>query len=911
MVIHGFWEWVRASAGHSRTQRFTAWAILGLAVLAEQAACGQPPNVDVNPLVPAVAKAVAADEALAGAWLHVDAEDNGAGGRRPVFRRILDADRAAAQIAGMDRIVKSLELPAGGWRIDKARDVQVPYTRLSDALNAIIAKDPRFEGCRFLGGFYMENDADRSLGWAPRFEVVREQAGEAEGRTDLRNPDLQYDALVKEVRTLFATDPAWKQAGLSVVDNNLGNRQMVVVDRPAAPELNQLVRDVAAAIQAEPSLGGAWLKVKRDDQGAPNVAPLIYVFQRVLDEDRVGLQSQALEALIRRFVPAGRYRVDASGDVQVPHSRLTSALNALVAKDPRFEGCRFLGGFYRENDADGSLGWAPRFEVVSEQAGEAEGRTDLRSPDRQFDALVKEARALFAADPAWQRAELGVIDNNLENRQLVVVDRPAAPELNKMVRDITSAIQADPALEGSWLNVTRDDQGAPNVAPLIYVFQRVLDEDRIGPQSQALEALIRRFVPADRYRVDASRDVLLPYSRMTAAVRDAIRRTPKFEGCEFLGGFYAESPADDSLGWAPRFAVVEEFDPANKDRKGLRNPERQFDALVAECRKLLAAEPRWKRQGISVIDNLPKERGQQQVRREPAGPTKEEVMGRIAEAIRNEAALRGAWLDVQLDDQGAPEVAPTIYAFNRGFDASRVGPQAAALDSLMARLVPSGRRRIDSTKDVTLPLTGLIQDVNEQADLDPAYAGCLVSAAFYERSPDDLSWQLVPEGRLWRANQAQPLHDLVRENMAAEPAWAVNAVGMSAKASGELELVAPNPGYAAHHFSEAMKRFWSGDYRGASDELRLASLDWPDNLVYRYWRVLAELADGDQSAGETRLARTIAGFGLQRHSRAHLEVLRSIYRVQGPLRYALMRAEDKAMVGLTTGGGVVPPWGLN
>ena len=718
MMIHGFRKAVRLCAGGWPSRRSGAWACLGFAVMAAHTACGQPPNVDVNPLVARVAEAVTADEALVGAWLHVDAEDNGAGGRRAVFRRILDADRAADQVEGMDRIIASLDLPAGGWRIDEARDVRVPYSRLAATLKTLIGKDPRFEGCRFLGGFYHENNLDDSLGWAPRFEVVREQAAGAEGRTDLRDPELQYDALVKEARELFAAEPAWKQAGLSVIDN--------------------------------------------------------------------------------------------------------------------------------------------------------------------------------------------IID-----RQQIVIERPAAPELNHLTRDITAAIYADPALEGTWLHVERDDQGAANVAPLIYVFRRVLDEDRIGPQSQALEALIRRFVPAYRYRVDVSGDVLLPYSRMTAAVRDAIRRDPKFVGCEFLGGFYTEAEIDESLGWAPRFLVVEEFDPADKDRKGLRNPERQFEALVAECRTLLAAEPRWNQAGISVIDNLPKESKQQQVRRELAGPTKEDVNRRIAVAIKDEPALRGAWLEVQLDDQGAPEVAPTIYAFNRGFDASRVGPHAAALDSLMARLVPSGRRRIDSTKDVMLPLTGLIQDVNEQADLDPAYAGCLVSAAFYVRSPDDRSWQLVPEGRLWRANQAQPLHDLVRDTMAAETAWAVNAVGMSAKASGELELVAPNPGYAAHNFSEAMKRFWSGDYRGASDELRLASLDWPDNLVYRYWRVLAELADGDQSSGEARLARTIAGFGLQRHSRAHLEVLRSIYRVQGPLRYALMRAEDKAMVGLTTGGGAVPPWGLN
>lgn len=702
--------------------RWTASSLyLHVALIVAGTAVGQPPDVDVNPLVAAVAKAVAADETLAGAWLHVDAEGNGAGGRRAVFRRILDRDRAVAQAAAMDRIIASLGLPAGGWRIDVARDAEVPYTRLVENVRALMERDPRFEGCSFLGGFYHENPIDGSLGWAPRFKVVKEQAGAAEGRLDLRDPDLQYDALVGECRRLFAADPAWRQAGLSVVDN---------VDDPVNP-------------------------------------------------------------------------------------------------------------------------------------------------------------------------------------QMEIVDRPAGPEFNELVRDIAAAIQQDPSLEGAWLKVDRDDQGAPNVAPLIYAFQRILAEDRVGSQADALESLIRRFVPAGRYRVDASRDVLLPYDRMTAAVRDTISRDPRFEGCNFLGGFYDESSIDESLGWAPRFLVVEEFDPADTNRKGLRNPERQFDALAAECRRLFAAEPRWKQAGIRVIDNLPKEREQQQVRREPAGPTREDVVGRIAEAIKNEPALRGAWLEVQLDDQGAPEVAPTIYAFNRGFDASRVGPQVAALESLMARLVPSGRRRIDSARDVTLPLTGLIQNVNEQADLDPAYAGCLVSSAFYARSSDDRTWQLVPEGRVWRANQAQPLHDLVRDTMAAEPAWAVNAVGMSATPSGSLNLVAPNPGFGAHHFSEAMERFWNGDYRGANQVLRLASLEWPDNVVYRYWRVLAELAAGDQAAGEARLARTISGFGLQRHSQTHHEVLRSIYRIQGPLRYALMRAEDKAMVGLTTGGGAVPPWGLN
>jgi hypothetical protein len=659
-------------------------------------------------------------------------------------------------------------------------------------------------------------------------------------------------------------------------------------------DVNQLVSRIAAAVAGDPALEGAWLDVDREDNGAGGQRA---VFTRVFDSARVDAQAAAMSRIIAEVVPEGGWRIDEQRDRRLPYGSLAQATRAMIQKDPRFAGCALLGARYRENEADGSIGLVPRFQVVQEQPSSGEKRIGLRDPELQFEALVAELRRLMASDPAWAQADISLVDTD-GDMQYVAVPTPAGPDENQLMRDIASSIGSDPVLEGAWLDVRLDDQDAPGVAPTLYEFSRVLDSDRSGPQAAALEALIRRLVPDGRFRVDAARDIRLPYARTVTELRSRIGKDPRFEGCDYVGGGYCRNPADESLSWVPRFQVVKEIAPPGRVRGGLRNPDRQFEALVAVCRQLLVSDPVWGKAGVGVLDTL----GDKQIITvsEAAGPDENELVRQLEAAIRDRSALHGAWLDVRLDDQGAPEVAPIIYVFSRGFDDSRVGAQSSAMEELIATLVRSGRWRIDTSRDVMLPLASLIQRINEEMDVDPGFAGCLVTSAFYARADNEGPWKLVPQGRLWKASQEPLVHALVRHQMEADPSWARHRVGEAGERIGALAVAAPNPAMAAHYFSEGMHRFWKGDYQGADDALALATLEWPDNVVYRYWRVLAELASGDDAAGERRLAKTIAGFRVQRNSIAHVEVMRSIYRVQGPLRYSLMRAEDKAMVGLTT-----------
>ena len=453
-------------------------------------------------------------------------------------------------------------------------------------------------------------------------------------------------------------------------------------------------------------------------------------------------------------------------------------------------------------------------------------------------------------------------------------------DVNTLVKQAATAVAADPVLEGAWLHVDAEDDGRGGQRA---VFARTFDANRLTEQSAAMDGIIRRLVPGGEWRIDTARDLRLPYSRLVAGIRKAITSQPRFAGCELLGGTYSENTDNDSLSLVPGFRVA---------REG------QFDALLDECRALMASDPAWSAAKIGLDD-----RGgdrQMVLVPEPSGPNENELVRAIAAAIQENPALRGAWLDVRLDDQGHPGVAPTIYVFQRTFDSERVGPQSAAMDALIRQVVPSGRFRIDTARDVMLPLSALLREINKIADLDPIFAGCVVSSASYQFNTDDDRWYLVPRGRVWQGAQKPQVVRLCKQVMNSQPEWGNRGVGVFENTAGELVVESPNPAVAAHYFSEAMHRFWKGDYGGADDTLALASLDAPDNVVYRYWRVISELADGNQGLAEERLRQTIDGFNLQRHSLAHHEIMQSIYRIQGPLRLALMRAEHKAMVTRTT-----------
>lgn len=464
-------------------------------------------------------------------------------------------------------------------------------------------------------------------------------------------------------------------------------------------------------------------------------------------------------------------------------------------------------------------------------------------------------------------------------------------DLNTLARQLKQVVEADPEMEGAWLDIERAIQPAVENDAARFVFRRVFDHRKSVTQSAAMDRIIQALLPAGRFSIDTANDRRFPYSELTDAIRSLLEQDVRFPGCKVLGGTYRLNPDSGAIDLVPRFQVA---------RNG------QFDALVEECRRIMQRTPAW---GTIAVFDGNKHGEQMVIVPEAPEPDLNNLFTRIREAIRTQPDLQGAWLDVEADDQGYPDVAPKLYRFKRGFDSQRGAVQAASMDTFIRRLVPSGRYRIDTSKDVRLPLTQLLSALQHTIDIDPQFAGCTLSLGMYAYNDEDSSFDLVLQGRIWKAEQSELIADLCRRLMNKDAVWELADIQLQDAGRDELVISPASPAQAANYYSEAMHHFWKMDYRLADRMLALASLEDPTNVVYRYWRVIGDLAEGNQGLAEIRLKKTIDGFNIHQNSRQHVEVLRAIYRIQGPLRHALLAAERKAMVSRTTG--IASPVAIN
>lgn len=459
-------------------------------------------------------------------------------------------------------------------------------------------------------------------------------------------------------------------------------------------------------------------------------------------------------------------------------------------------------------------------------------------------------------------------------------------DVNDLLQRTKLAVAAEPLLEGAWLDVDRDDKaGRPEGAEGV-VFSRVLDASQVDRQAAAMDRIIAALVPEGPFRIDPSRDVRLPVSELKSAIERLISQDAvRFDGCRLLALRLRRNPVDGRIVVVPRFRVV---------RSG------QFAALVAECNRLMGGDRAWGLAEVSAIDT---DQGQMDLVAETPTPDPNVVLARVVEALRSNPSLKGAWLTVDTDDQGFPGVAARLIVFRRTLDADRAGEQAVAVEKLVRTLVPNNRYRIDTTSDRRLPLSQLVAEMRRVIDIDPAFAGCAIESVVFVPAGADAEqrFDILLQGRIWKKQQLERLVELCGRLLSIDPVWAATRVGISVGCAKSLVVVPPNADTAAVHYADAMHYFWAGDYANADRRLAVASLDDPDNIVYRYWRVIGGLASGDEVGAEDRLRRTIIGFGVRQKSAEYIEVLRAIYRIQGPLRMALIAAERRAMIDASLG----------
>ena len=286
----------------------------------------------------------------------------------------------------------------------------------------------------------------------------------------------------------------------------------------------------------------------------------------------------------------------------------------------------------------------------------------------------------------------------------------------------------------------------------------------------------------------------------------------------------------------------------------------------------------------------------------------------IARAMRENVRLHGAWLFVELES--SPDAAaPDKFLFRRVLDVNRAAAQRQELDGLVRAWAPQGGYRVDAQQDRAYPFSELLAELRLAVETEPSLGGCAIADGYYAADANDPSkLNLMLRGRIAKEGQDVEIEALCGRLMRADPDW-VRPAEQSSSAenppaadfvpllvspkSAELKVVEPSEANGRWFYGTGVNRFWRGDYAAAAQAFQQAALESPRKLQYHYWWVLSDLAGGDAALARRRMAAAIQRFrdaDFDRQSPEYVTVVRSLERVQGPLRRQLLKLETEALL---------------
>lgn len=283
----------------------------------------------------------------------------------------------------------------------------------------------------------------------------------------------------------------------------------------------------------------------------------------------------------------------------------------------------------------------------------------------------------------------------------------------------------------------------------------------------------------------------------------------------------------------------------------------------------------------------------------------------IARAVQVAPNLHGAWLYVQRAAADEPD-SPGKLVFRRVLDRSRAAAQQTELARLIAAWAPQGGYEVLAEQDLLLPFSQLMAELQLAVETEPRLGGCMVSGGYYEADKSEPGkLNLVLQGRIAKEGQDVEIEALCGRIMRAHPAW-VKLAGDQAAAdaadfipllitpnSAELKVVEPSEANGRWFYGVGLRHFWRGDYHRAARSFRQAVLESPGKLQYCYWWILSDLAVGDQPLARRRMLTAVQRFrdsDFDRQSPDYVAVVRSLERVQGPLRRQLLKLETQALL---------------
>ena len=282
----------------------------------------------------------------------------------------------------------------------------------------------------------------------------------------------------------------------------------------------------------------------------------------------------------------------------------------------------------------------------------------------------------------------------------------------------------------------------------------------------------------------------------------------------------------------------------------------------------------------------------------------------FAAAVRDNPRLQGAWIDVEYEPN-ADEALPGRFTIRRVLDAGGAAQQRVEIDRLLQAWLPRGSYQINPHADRFFPFDRLLADLELAVETDPKLGGCQITGGYYapdENEPGALN--LMLRGRLATEDNDVAIEALCGRLMRRHPAWVKPGAGQGDKASQaplavtpntkKLTTVEPSEANGRWFYAAGLRHFWKLDYARGAKFFHQASLESPRKLQYHYWWILSDLAQGKNQLARRRMDMIVRRFreeDFDHQSPEYRLVVRSLERVQGPLRHELQRLETQSLFG--------------
>ncbi len=190
------------------------------------------------------------------------------------------------------------------------------------------------------------------------------------------------------------------------------------------------------------------------------------------------------------------------------------------------------------------------------------------------------------------------------------------------------------------------------------------------------------------------------------------------------------------------------------------------------------------------------------------------------------------------------------------------------------------------------PSRAFIDSLNVQLTAHSRFDGCRVDEATYE--PDASTPQkvtLVLRGRVPLAELGDVIaNQIARPTLEQDAAFKTEGLQI-AGVRHEFRKIEPQHWRAKEFFQHGHSLYFQHDFAAAADAFQQAAIDSPRTTEFRYWHILAL-----QQSGQTDRAYAYMLALVNRNPLpvTDVAIVRSLERVQGPVRVELLRLRRKA-----------------